>query len=214
MPVGFEAFDINGKIQFTTDAEFYSVVSSGSVALTNVGNSYGQADITIGAGDLVAFRSATGYNLTGFRRATFYRIISQHLTATIDYKILRPWSAASNTDTMGLQLFSASGQLTYSALQASAYIYDAVSVYGSNGIGDLGATLNTPSITNPYALVLGNEFVNYVGESGMDNVERTVCVTTYANSIALTTARQDEWPGMPSGGGVEYAGTYTVAVVY
>lgn len=216
MGAGFEAYDAAGNLQFTTEANAYTIVSSGSMSVTNMSNSYGQIIIPLSNNaDMVIFRSSDCVSMSGYRLHNSYKILTFNTSGTIYYKVIRPFNAiAASVDNLGLQLFSATGELLYSALQSAVFISDYGSVYGENGIGDIGATITTGTNTYPYALVLGNEFIFYTGESGTDSIERAVSVTTTSNAIVIANDKQSDWPTMPgSGSGLHYPGTYTIAAV-
>lgn len=215
MAAGFEAYDDAGKLQFSSDVSAYTVVSTGSVSVTNVGGSFGRVIISLSnTTDMVLFRSSDCIDLSGFRKPTTYTIYTQSLSGTIQYKIIRPFNAfAASIDSMGLQLFSASGELLYSALQSTVYIADSVTAYGENGLGDVGAAITTGTGTNPYALVIGNEFIHYNGDAGIDSYDRMLAINTTSSGITITSPNRNDWPGMPGGGGVYYPGTFSVAAV-
>lgn len=214
MPTGFEAYDDQGKLQFSSEASAYYVHDSFPANIVNVANSFGRVTVPLtNPSELVAFRS-TAAAMAGFRRAADYTIYTATLAGTIDIRILRPFRLLSPAaDSFGLQVLSSTGDLLYSAARKAVTIFGVVSVYGEDGIGDVGDFLVTGAGTNPYALILGNEFISYTGEQGTDAIERMIVVETASNAVTAGTARRSEWPGMPSNGGTEYSGTFTVAAL-
>lgn len=214
----FEAYDDTGKLQLTTEAVTYYVSNSYSVTTTSMGGGgYGQVIISIpNSTDLVAFRCTDGINISGYRELSNYKFITQTPVCTIQIKILSLARNLSPTaDTFGMQLFAPDGTLQFSAARNMSFFLDSVSVFGEDGIGDVGESMTFASGVNPYAVIAGTEYTGYTGWDEFDSFQRIINVA-YMNSttIGVESVTINDWPSLPGGsGGYGVGGTYTVLAV-